>query len=298
MMPNARSHVGRRWLACRLHSAFACPFASLSNFQYPRRVIFTWRRVLVIAPHPDDESLAAGGLILRALAAGASVQVVIATDGEFNHWPQRYVERRWRIDGRDRQRWGALRRTEALEALAVLGVAEMDVRFLGLPDNRLRLCGPSALLDALEPHVRKFSPDLIVSPSNCDLHSDHRVLAQSVEALSGAHGPFDVLTYVTHGAPDETRRRYVIEMTSDDLDSKRRAILCHSSQLALSRCRMMRFAEGEEVFYSPGEPAPRLAPIKRLWEIFFPGAFLRFRKGGTSDSDPVAFSSSSEVGPR
>ena len=49
-------------------------------------------RVLVLAVHPDDESLCAGGLIQHALAHGAKVRVVFITDGDNNPWPQRFVE--------------------------------------------------------------------------------------------------------------------------------------------------------------------------------------------------------------
>ncbi|MCB1569830.1 MAG: PIG-L family deacetylase, partial [Xanthomonadales bacterium] len=50
-------------------------------------------RLLVVVPHPDDETLATGGLIQRALLAGAALRVVFATDGDNNPWPQRWLER-------------------------------------------------------------------------------------------------------------------------------------------------------------------------------------------------------------
>ena len=43
-------------------------------------------RLLVVAPHPDDETIAAGGLIQSALHAGAAVRVLFATDGDNNPW--------------------------------------------------------------------------------------------------------------------------------------------------------------------------------------------------------------------
>ena len=84
---------------------------------------FTSRsRLLLFAPHPDDESLACSILLQRALRAGAAVRVVYVTDGDDNPWPQRVLERKWRLNATDRRRWGRLRRTEALAALRVLGV--------------------------------------------------------------------------------------------------------------------------------------------------------------------------------
>src|ERR1043166_1910175 len=71
---------------------------------------FTSRsRLLLFAPHPDDESLACSILLQRAVRAGAAVRVVYVTDGEDNPWPQRVLERKWRLNGTDRRRWGRLR---------------------------------------------------------------------------------------------------------------------------------------------------------------------------------------------
>jgi LmbE family N-acetylglucosaminyl deacetylase len=109
-------------------------------------------RLLIIAPHPDDESLAAGGLIQRALKAGAAVRVVFLTSGDNNPWPQRFVERRLRIGANDRVRWAERRRREAIAALAVLGVDDGSIRFLGLPDQgitRLLMQGGEAIVAAL-----------------------------------------------------------------------------------------------------------------------------------------------------
>src|SRR5688572_26068919 len=94
-------------------------------------------RLLVVAPHPDDESLGAGGLIARAVARGAAVHVVLATDGDNAAWIQRVWERRWRIGEPDRRRFGVWRRAEAMAALAALGVAPSAVTCLAYPDQGL-----------------------------------------------------------------------------------------------------------------------------------------------------------------
>ena len=77
-------------------------------------------RVLLFAPHPDDEALACGVTLQRAVRSGALICVVYATDGDNNPWPQRLIERKWRLDATDRKRWGQSRRAEALSALEVL----------------------------------------------------------------------------------------------------------------------------------------------------------------------------------
>src|SRR5262249_30476859 len=92
-------------------------------------------RVMLFAPHPDDESLATGIYLQRAIAAGAAMRVVYATDGEKNCWPQRVLERKVWLREKDRRRWGVRRRNEALNALQILGIRRSDVRFLSLPDQ-------------------------------------------------------------------------------------------------------------------------------------------------------------------
>src|SRR5689334_18241615 len=91
-------------------------------------------RLLILAPHPDDESIASGGLIQIARAAGAAVRVLVLTDGDNNPWPQRWIEKRWRIDAAARARWGARRREEARAAMRILGLGDEVAGFLGLPD--------------------------------------------------------------------------------------------------------------------------------------------------------------------
>src|SRR2546428_11813660 len=94
-------------------------------------------RLMLIAPHPDDEALACSVILQHAVHAGAAVRVIYATDGDDNPWPQRMLERKWRLNAADRKRWGKLRRTEGLAALRVLCVGTSEARFLALPDQGL-----------------------------------------------------------------------------------------------------------------------------------------------------------------
>lgn len=76
--------------------------------------------VLVIAPHPDDEVLLAGGVMARAVEQGRRVAVIIVTNGDYSC-----------------ERDGYLREAESIAALKLLGVKESDVHFLGYPDGAL-----------------------------------------------------------------------------------------------------------------------------------------------------------------
>ena len=94
-------------------------------------------RLMVVSPHPDDETLAAGGLIQRVLRLGGSVKVVFMTSGD--GFPEG-VEKETRIgrpNAQDYRNYGKLRKREARQALRVLGMKKQDVVFLNFPDGGL-----------------------------------------------------------------------------------------------------------------------------------------------------------------
>ena len=91
-------------------------------------------RVMVLAPHPDDETLGTGGLIQRALAAGAKVQVVCFTNGDHNQLAFIVYEKRLTFRTGEFLHMGELRRKETIEAMASIGLSRKDLVFLGYPD--------------------------------------------------------------------------------------------------------------------------------------------------------------------
>ncbi len=216
-----------------------------------------WRRVLLFAPHPDDESLAAGGLLHRAAGRSRAVRVVFATDGENNPWPQRFLERRWRIDAAARARWGAWRRAEARTALAVLGVAPSNVRFLQLPDqglSRLLVEDAAGATAHIAAEIAGMRPTLLVAPAMTDRHPDHSALAVllrlALQELPFTAGGCVQLAYVVHGRPVEPTPVRLL-LTAEELACKRAAIRCHATQLALSRRRFLAHARIDEQFVEP-----------------------------------------------
>lgn len=213
-------------------------------------------RVMMFAPHPDDESLAAGVFLQRAVAAGAAVRVVYATDGERNCWPQRVLERKVRIRESDRRRWGARRQGEALAALKILGVAPENVDFLSLPDQGvtdLLLRGCEATMQRLATVISDWQPTHLLLPSTADTHPDHSGLAVLLGIVLDHYLlPQPWLTrmqYLVHGAsPAFTRLALDLPHDAPEEKAKRRAILRHVTQVALSRRRFLSYASRLERF--------------------------------------------------
>ncbi len=216
-------------------------------------------RLLVFAPHPDDETLATGELIQVARAAGAAVRVVFATDGDNNPWPQRWCERRWHIGPAERERWGRRRRGEAEAALARLGVAADGVRFLGWPDLGLteKVERDDTAIDTLREEIARYEPTHVAMPSLRDRHPDHGALRVMLElALANARATCVRLSYVVHGRDDTG----ALQLAHDPERHarKRAALMAHTSQISLSKSRLLRWADQPESF-EPAEPGGSIA---------------------------------------
>lgn len=119
------------------------------------------QRVLVFSPHPDDESLAVGGYIYTACQAGASVRIVLVTDGN------RYGLRNQRYQ-------------EFITATRLLQVDNNETYFWDYPDGKL-----AAHLSDLQPQVNeeiaRYQPDYVLYPHPKDTHPDHAALGRAVD---------------------------------------------------------------------------------------------------------------------
>ncbi len=120
---------------------------------------------IVFAPHQDDETLIAGGVIALKRASGAPVTIVYMTDGAASKLKVEDV--------------GALRRREALEACGALGVDGSNVVFLDFPDGRLQASADVAVRSVGDLLARHPGSELYL-PWRDDGHPDHEVTARVV----------------------------------------------------------------------------------------------------------------------
>jgi N-acetyl-1-D-myo-inositol-2-amino-2-deoxy-alpha-D-glucopyranoside deacetylase len=208
-------------------------------------------RLLVVAPHPDDETIATGLLIQQVQAAGGEVKILLLTAGDNNPWPQRWLERRVRIREMDRRRWGRRRHAEMLQALELLDVPSHALQTMGWPDMGVTdslLQAGKTTISALAAAIDRFCPSLIAMPSLDDRHPDHGSAHVLVRlALPGQASSPQLLAYLVHGqAPGSG----LIEIrgTAEQLASKRGALAAHRSQMALSGNRMRRLADRSECY--------------------------------------------------
>ncbi len=91
-------------------------------------------RVLILAPHPDDEAIACAGVIQQALKAGAKVKIVYLTSGDHNELAFIVYEKRITLRQGEFIYMGQLRQQESIKAMKFLGLTEDDLVFLGYPD--------------------------------------------------------------------------------------------------------------------------------------------------------------------
>lgn len=169
-------------------------------------------RLLVLAPHPDDEVIACGGLISQHLAERRVVRVVIATDGG---------------EAGDRES----REAESRRGLARLGDGA-ELVFLGFPDR--------ALSDDAAPRIREelvaFHPDLILVPSPVEIHPDHvalsRVFCELVQRDELLFAELAVARIAFYEVSAPLRPNAIVDI-SDVAEAKYAAIGEHVSQVAL-----------------------------------------------------------------
>jgi LmbE family N-acetylglucosaminyl deacetylase len=207
----------------------------LASIEAPRAA----DRVLVVAPHPDDETLCCGGYVQRALASGAQVYIVWITGGEAFELDALVVQHHLRERGKGLERLGSRRLGEARAAALRLGVPADHLFMLGYPDRGIRrllldhvatpyrsaYTGASAVPypEALSPGAayegRNLEHDLgrvldIVRPTRVlaatplDLHPDHAVSGELVTRLVAARGELPALRYwIVHAGRSWPRPR-------------------------------------------------------------------------------------------
>ena len=126
------------------------------------------KRVIVFAPHQDDETLGCGGAIRQKIDAGQKVSVVFLADGSTSH--ARF------LPGNE---LAEIRKEEAIEACGILGVSQEWIHFLEIPDGSLSEVRQSAVSN-VENIIEEYRPEEIFVPFRFDVNPDHIATNQIV----------------------------------------------------------------------------------------------------------------------
>jgi len=171
--------------------------------------------VLILAPHPDDEVFGCGGAIMRHVAAGDPITVIVLTDGGG-----------FQAAGPEREDSVAQRRQESQAAAALLGYGEPV--FWEYRDRELRY--DEALVRRLCTTITMTDAHWMYAPSPYELHPDHRHLGLAALEATRRQGGALALAFYEVGAP--LPPNHLLDI-SDLLERKRQAMGCFTSQLSV-----------------------------------------------------------------
>lgn len=206
--------------------------------------------MMILVPHPDDETLGCGGLIAMSSDLDLKPLVVFITDGSASHrgspsWPP--------------ERLAEVRRQEALAALMVLGVPKEDVRFLDWPDGEASRVGSqehARATDALVALAVACGTRTMLAPWDDESHDDHRAANRLARAVCDRlEAGVSLLEYLVWGwtdadLPEKTRDRAILSLYCGDQIARRRtALACHRTQMT------DMIADATDAFLVPDELA-------------------------------------------
>lgn len=169
-------------------------------------------RILVFAPHPDDEILGCGGYLALKRTENAAIRIIVVSDGALGLAPIQPIQ-------------SALRQQESRLGLAQLQIK--DVQFWDYPDSSIPLSG-QIITDYLQA-VREFRPSQIMLPAPGEAHSDHRRVTRGILGALEGKWAGDVWFYET------TQPAPLVNVTIDisaSIETKLQALAEHASQLA------------------------------------------------------------------
>lgn len=137
-------------------------------------------KILVFSPHPDDETIAAGGFLKTATSVGAKVWIVLVTDG-------------------NKYRMEKARYAEFSDVTAELGVPNTSLYFLNYPDGKLAREDQNIVISKFETILAETNPTIILVPHPEDRHPDHRTTGEDAQmAISYLKSSARVYYYLVH----------------------------------------------------------------------------------------------------
>jgi len=179
----------------------------MNNFLPPEA-----KKVLVLSPHPDDESIGCAGTTMLYSENGTEVYLVVISDGE-------------KLEtAKDINNIVEIRRSETIRAANILGIKETI--FLGFPDERLDEHKVNIREEIIK-IIKDINPEILYAPFPLDPHPDHRVVSEIVLSINRDFKGFKIAFYEIYNA---IRFNVLVDISSV-LDKKREAILSYKNSL-------------------------------------------------------------------
>jgi len=202
--------------------------ASSWRSSLPALPIDDLRRLVLVAAHPDDETLGAGGLLARVAALGLPISILVLSSGETTSSDTRTPSP---------ERLAAMRRIDVMDAVSVLA-PEATLRLLDLPDGSLA----AHITDAVQAISAEMPADepgtWIVAPWRADGHPDHEAagVAAAGAAKTGHARLFEYPIWAWHWStptgdvwPEVALR--ALDLTPAEREAKAKAVAMHHSQV-------------------------------------------------------------------
>ena len=129
----------------------------------------TYKRILVVAAHPDDELLGCGGSLAKLSKKKSNIYALFFTDGVSSRNKNNNTE-------------ASKRKKNSLKSLKIIGVKKS--KFLSYADNALDKVPLIQIIKEIEKVIKEFKPDTIFTHSNVDLNIDHEIISRAVVTAS------------------------------------------------------------------------------------------------------------------
>ncbi|MCX8082945.1 MAG: PIG-L family deacetylase [bacterium] len=222
-------------------------YVNLSYGSINNLLIDGGEKILIFAPHPDDEVLGCAGVIQKAIKSNANVYIVYLTNGDHNQIPYRFYEKKLVLKPSAYIELGEIRRKESTKATGMLGIPSKNLIFLGYPDfGTLKIWEnywknnekpfmsfltratkvpykenysfgkpyiSESILGDIKQIINDIRPSKIFITSNYDTNVDHRALYNFVRvALLDMENKPDVFIYLVHfkGHPQKNSQELLL----------------------------------------------------------------------------------------
>lgn len=187
------------------------------------------KRILVVAAHPDDETLGCGGLISNFSKKGYEINTIIIGEGSSCRFKKDSTDSKIQKQIREREK-------SCIKAIKILGGKR--VKFFNLPCGRFDTISIIDIAKIIEREISIFNPDIVISHSNTDVNNDHRLTFQAV--LQSTRPSinnnvnmvlsFEVLSSTERNFNNNFNPNFFVKLNKNDIKKKQKALRCFKSE--------------------------------------------------------------------